>query len=442
MGSVNGAKRSGESEFDKYLDNNIKRDTKIPVRNKTIKENNARTSSEGKEKIMDTGQDNKAIKPTESDINTQKEDDLSNDGKNPLDKIGSDLARQILAMLGQIRNTIMEELELTPEQMESMMDYLGHKLTDIADPQAIQQLVLLDSGVTDPTAMLLDEQLGNTFQGLLVKVEDVKNEVFPKLTDDEIKQLFEQIMGSDNNDVLTETVDNEHLQPLFNFKKAEDESEGGKERNIKSDAVSEDNSIIDHRHKVEAKDNSDLSDTNGNKEGFEAFLDNLSANYEKPIVELNNDNVRLYDIREIAQQIIDQIRMTINPEQTTMELQLNPEHLGKVNLTISSKEGAVTAHFVVQNELAKEAVEGQMITLKETLDQQGIKVESIEVTVASYTFDQNSSSDEANQMMQKKQSTGHKITFEEAVAMSEEPLNEEDIVNHSGITNYTINYKA
>lgn len=448
MGSVDYAKKTGEGGFDKFLDNNIKRDTKIPVRAKTINENNDRTSSEGKDKIMGSAHDNKAIKSDNSENNTRKEDELSNNGNNSLEKVSSDLVRQVLAMLSQIRDTIMEELELTPEEMDSMMDSLGLSLTDLADPQAIQQLVLLDSGVTDPMAMLLDEQLGDAFQGLLAEVEDIRYEAFPKLTDDEIKQLLEQFTGSDNNDDLAETIEDEHLQALFNNKKSENESEVGKDRNIKFDANSEDNGINDNRPIVAAKDNSGLSDSKGNKEGFdktegfEAFLDNLSANYDKSVAEFNNDSVRLYDIREIAQQIIDQIRVTINPEQTTMELQLNPEHLGKVNLTISSKEGAVTAHFVVQNELAKEAVEGQMITLKETLDQQGIKVENIEVTVASYTFDQNNPSDEANQMKQKKQSNGHKITFEEAEAMSEEPINEEDTMNHTGITNYTVNYTA
>jgi flagellar hook-length control protein FliK len=125
-----------------------------------------------------------------------------------------------------------------------------------------------------------------------------------------------------------------------------------------------------------------------------------------------------------------------------MELQLNPEHLGKVNLTLSSKEGLMSAHFVVENDLAKEAVESQMFILKETLDQQGIKVETIEVTVASYTFDQNNQSDEANQMLHKKQRIGKKITFEEAIAMNEQSPDLDDTIDHSGIHGYTVNYTA
>jgi flagellar hook-length control protein FliK len=125
-----------------------------------------------------------------------------------------------------------------------------------------------------------------------------------------------------------------------------------------------------------------------------------------------------------------------------MELQLNPEHLGRVNLTINSREGVMTAHFAVENDLAKEAIEGQLITLKDTLAQQGIRVETIEVTVASYKFDQKSPSDDTEQKMNKKQRSGNKITFEEAVAMSEESIEEADTINLPGTMGYNIDYTA
>jgi flagellar hook-length control protein FliK len=439
-GSANSTKRSRESDFEMFLGNSIKRET--------INENNARTSSKDKEKIISTVEDNNTKKSDASDVNTQKVEKLSDDSNKPLDQIDPELAGQILAMLGQIRNAIMKELELTPKELDQMMEDLDLDLTDFADSQAIMQLVLADSGVTDPLAMLLDEQLGDTFQSLLATVNDIKFETFPRLSEDEINQMLEQSIDSDNSEALIDFDETELLNSLANSRDAENESGEIKNNKIKFQVVTDDSDFNDRSPGITTKDDSDLSGTKDHKEGFDktdetmAFLDKLGANYEKPLVEFTSGNVRLYDIREIAQQIIEQIRVVINPEQTTMELQLNPEHLGKVNLTISSKDGMMTAHFVVQNELAKEAVEGQMITLKETLDQQGIKVESIDVTVASYTFDQKGQSDEANQMMQKKQNTGHKITFEEAVVMSEEPLNEDDTMNYTGITGYTIDYTA
>ena len=71
-------------------------------------------------------------------------------------------------------------------------------------------------------------------------------------------------------------------------------------------------------------------------------------------------------------------------------------------LNISSKEGAVSATITATNEAVKEALEAQIINLKENLSQNGIKVDAVEVTVASHEFErnleQNSSKDEQNAM--------------------------------------------
>ena len=99
-------------------------------------------------------------------------------------------------------------------------------------------------------------------------------------------------------------------------------------------------------------------------------------------------------MRDVANQVIEQIKVVIKPEQTTMEMQLNPESLGKVNQLITQKNGVLTDQFTVQNEIAKEAIEGQMHTLKENFTQQGLKVEAVEVTVSNLPFSQDNMSKE------------------------------------------------
>ena len=51
---------------------------------------------------------------------------------------------------------------------------------------------------------------------------------------------------------------------------------------------------------------------------------------------------------QIIEQIVRQIRVSVTDTTSTMEMQLNPERLGKVLLTISAKEGMMTANFTVQ----------------------------------------------------------------------------------------------
>ena len=95
------------------------------------------------------------------------------------------------------------------------------------------------------------------------------------------------------------------------------------------------------------------------------------------------------NVMDIIDQLARNVRLTISAETTSLEMQLNPEHLGKIYLNISEKEGAVRAQIAAQNETVKEALETQIVELRQSLHQQGIKVDAIEVTVATHEFEQN-----------------------------------------------------
>lgn len=74
---------------------------------------------------------------------------------------------------------------------------------------------------------------------------------------------------------------------------------------------------------------------------------------------------------------------------TTLEMQLNPENLGRLVLSVTERHGNVTAQITATNEQVKEALQTQMVELRSTLQEQGIKVEAVEVTVATHEFEQN-----------------------------------------------------
>ena len=79
-----------------------------------------------------------------------------------------------------------------------------------------------------------------------------------------------------------------------------------------------------------------------------------------------------------------------------MEIQLNPENLGKLHLTVTSRDGVMMAQLTAQDEAVKKAIESQISILKENLNNQGLKVESVEVTVESHAFEQNQNSEQSS----------------------------------------------
>ncbi|MBQ9549792.1 MAG: flagellar hook-length control protein FliK [Lachnospiraceae bacterium] len=126
-------------------------------------------------------------------------------------------------------------------------------------------------------------------------------------------------------------------------------------------------------------------------ETAEVFTDNLT----EAASETTSDIINSYErVQNIMNQVRDQIRISVNQETTTMEMQLNPESLGKVGLHIESKAGNVTAQFIAQDESVRAALETQVAELKNSLLQQGIKIESVEVTLASREFESNFLNDE------------------------------------------------
>ena len=102
---------------------------------------------------------------------------------------------------------------------------------------------------------------------------------------------------------------------------------------------------------------------------------------------------RMQQMIDIVNQVSEQIRTQVTPDTTSVEMQLNPENLGKVVLNVVAKNGVMTATFQVESDEAKHALESQMYTLKENLEAKNIKVEAVEVQVSDFSFGQSNQAD-------------------------------------------------
>lgn len=90
----------------------------------------------------------------------------------------------------------------------------------------------------------------------------------------------------------------------------------------------------------------------------------------------------------ILNQVLDGIKVMTSENMSSMEMQLNPESLGKLSIQVISKNGVVTAQIAAQSEAVKEAVESQIAVLRQNMEEHGLKIEDVEVTVASHGFEQ------------------------------------------------------
>ena len=134
---------------------------------------------------------------------------------------------------------------------------------------------------------------------------------------------------------------------------------------------------------------------------FDQIITNTSSTNEVGQVEVIQEKVEvIQQFREVVEQVVTQIKVAVTEDTSEMSMQLNPENLGKVNLSVVTKEGHITAQFVTETEVARQALESQIQQLRETLGQQGLKVDKVEVSVSDFSFQQGN---ETNAEEQKEQ---------------------------------------
>jgi hypothetical protein len=85
----------------------------------------------------------------------------------------------------------------------------------------------------------------------------------------------------------------------------------------------------------------------------------------------------------ILEQWIQKAKMTLDGAKSEMELELSPEHLGKLSMKLVTEEGKLTAKILTENPGVKQVLENNVSILKDSLEQVGVKVESFTVDVGS-----------------------------------------------------------
>ena len=123
---------------------------------------------------------------------------------------------------------------------------------------------------------------------------------------------------------------------------------------------------------------------------------------------------------DVINQLSDKIRVEVKADNTTeIKMVLKPESLGEVSLKIATQNGIVTAQFIAESQRVKEIIEAGFNQLRDILNQQGINVNALSVSVGQ----RNDQSGQMNQFMQQASSRRIRQIFE-SVSLAEVSMNE------------------
>ena len=79
--------------------------------------------------------------------------------------------------------------------------------------------------------------------------------------------------------------------------------------------------------------------------------------------------------------IVDEMRVAFRGNKTSFDIKLEPESLGKLSVRINSENGVFNASFFVDSQKAKQAIENELHILRQSLIEQGVNVQEINVQV-------------------------------------------------------------
>lgn len=360
----------------------------------------------------------------------------------------SDYAGKVSDLAEKVEEAVQETMQVSEEEIAHAMEVLGLSPMDLLNPQNLIGLLQQLTGSNDVSALLTSENFRLTMQevtGLIAQFqqdnglnaalfsdllaqlsaeidklqEELQENLNPAQTQPEqtlelTEQMPEEMLaGAEVTDTAVQTPQSEPQTAAASDQQAGMIAQTEAEMPVEAEETSEEQTFLQAEQKTseqsaqtgDGETNTSSQSGKGEKtfagsmeeqtntaaEHTHIFRDaNVAMNVQPTAQGAEVPQAFGYlEVEQLMNQMEGLARAFASAEGTTLEMQLNPESLGKLVLTVTEKHGALTAQIAASNEQVKEALQTQMVELRATLQAQGLKVEAVEVTVATHEFEQN-----------------------------------------------------
>ncbi len=311
---------------------------------------------------------------------------------------------------GELMQEVADVLQIPLEKVEEAMEILGLTAVDLFDPANLKQLLLQLTDSADEVSLVTNESLYGNLQELLAAVEEGLGALQEELglNAEELEALMEKMSAEAPEEVPVQDVPETPEVSVEGMKDyAVSVQRDGETVQIKvtvddaSGTKSTSEQVTDSAEtqiQAPVKQEKAASDMGHGQEGANAgqhaagnaILQNLVEQAETVEAPVEQPVYQSTQTEQIMNQIVEYMKINVSEDMQKMELQLHPASLGTVNVQIAAKDGVITAQFTTQNETVRAVIESQMIQLKEQFEEQGIKVDAVEVTVANHAYGEQS----------------------------------------------------
>lgn len=342
----------------------------------------------------------------------------------------------------QIVEKVTEDLDITEDKLCEIMQMLGITSMELLQPENLTALFANATGIENNPQELV---LNSDFTGLYADVMDIASQNQALLEAVSNMEVLENPQGleiftePDNpGEVNTASAEEDIAKVQISDVTDETEEPVFQQPQVKSEAIgtsetisaSEDNTVSGSQGMLETAEveASNISETAVSSESIDSS-ETVSLKSEKQVMktDLNSDSssdersfddksenrvlhtmineqmqpegvFEAFDVQpkytsvnttDIIRQIVDQISIAKTTGESVIEMQLNPENLGKLYINVTERNSEITARIAVSNETVKNALESQMAALRENLQDANIRVNDVEITIATHEFERN-----------------------------------------------------
>lgn len=301
----------------------------------------------------------------------------------------------------EIMQEVEETLEVSEEELLDVMEQLGLQPLDLLNPDNMAAIMTALTGEDSTIQLVMDEDMYLTLQDLMQMVDEKTQELMSAagLSDEELEAVLDQLKLLIDQQVSREgnAMDEAQILPFEQMGEGTGElvEDGEVPVIVKEDAnmqemqnaeLTQDSTegIVENAEAGKSED-SLFQQQQQNMQGFQNLADEVAQMAEESKLQGSGTP----NTESILKQLADYVKIQNGKELTEMELQLHPASLGNVKVTLATKGGVVTAQLTTENEIVKNAIESQVSQLKQNLEEQGVRVEAIEVSVASHQMERN-----------------------------------------------------
>ncbi|MDR1665383.1 MAG: flagellar hook-length control protein FliK [Clostridiales bacterium] len=419
----NGASKAAEKSFDQFMTEVEKRGEK-PEATRDTKKNEVK-EKEVREKETKAGPEPEEIREDKPEPE-RKTDETGEKTKETAEPEKAESTETKPAVTPETEAKIVSQVaELLGVPVEMVMQWLATlnlQPVDLVEPQAVVQLLQQAFDAPTPAALLTKPEFKEAFEAIKVLVEDIVKPAEPvdfatklpelnglrvetdketgeavvtnqqtattatetvKVVTEEQPSLFtedEVELALPDAEPAADTAKPAQQQPSSQTAQPVSEKAGLQNENPQSEAQLTQQNDIFSPPPVQAE-----SAANANARPAEAAPTAMSAS--NPV-----------DAVDVMSQIMSRVRTQSGDHFAEIRITLRPENLGDVTLRVVTQNGIVSAQFVAENQRIKEVLESNFNQLRDALQEQGVNVAELYVSV-----NQNDNDDRMNQFLRAQQ---------------------------------------